>query len=221
MRLFPHFAKRYYRLKRVLNKKKISEFAERIMSLVKEESFNKQIAFYCKDLIRNDLPKAKLISPEGEKLADLLKNQSSFNIIVAQTRALEREESNELEIILEENVLNRERTLQNQQIDTFFISTYEKLGKYHEALKIAKELLAISLDSIVIRSVFRICRIIGNYEIADEILESYPAILNRKDFNISYELVYYFEAKDNFERVKKILEKIEKQSAESLPIKKT
>lgn len=46
-------------------------------------------------------------------------------------------------------------------------------------------------------------------------------VLKSDDFNILYELVYYFEAQNDFEQAQATLTKMEKQFARSLPILKT
>ncbi len=45
--------------------------------------------------------------------------------------------------------------------------------------------------------------------------------MKSNDFNILYELVYYFESQNNFEQVQSILQKIEKMFADSIPILRT
>jgi signal transduction histidine kinase len=219
--LFNDFARRYFRLKRVWPQEKISKYAALIISEIQQGYFSQQTAIRARTLIKSDLPKKIEISPEGQKFIALSSSDSHFADWVKQTQKLELENPVELEFLLDQHILHRERTVKTFQIDTHCISIYEKMGRYENAVKIAEELLALRLHGVALRSFFRICREMGNYERADKILAKYPAILNNSEFNVLYELVYYFEAKNNFDEVQATLKRMEKNAIDSIPIQRT
>lgn len=223
--LFGDFANRYYRLRRVWSRERISQYAASIMDEVQSGRLSKLIAVHCENLIKSDLPKdystGIKVSSEGNKLVALLSDDTHFNELAEQVKKLSTGNSLELEFILDQFILNRKRTLKTFRSDTFFISIYEKMGKHENALKIAEELLTLRLEVVVVRSIFRICRKMKIYERADKLLSRFPEILKIQDFNVLYELVYYFETQNNFEQIQVTLNKLEKFFAQSVPIQKT
>jgi C4-dicarboxylate-specific signal transduction histidine kinase len=144
-----------------------------------------------------------------------------FNDLVNQAKKLEASNPLELEFLLDQHIFNRERITKTFRIDAYCISIYEKIEKYDNALKVAEELLSLRLEAEVIRSIFRICRKTGNYKRVDKLLTKYPVILKSSEFNVLYELVYYFEAQNNSDEVHATLRRMEKNAKSSIPIQKT
>ncbi len=218
---FGYLAKRYNRLRRVLSGRKREDLAGNILRKVHQGNLDELTKRRYIDLIKTDLRKSDKISPAGEKLTQLLRDDSNFHEIIKKIKTIEIANLLELYLILDQYVLNRKRSSTTFRIDAHCISVYEKYDKYENALKIAEELLEIRLDSIVVRSIFRICRGIDDYERADKALSQFPGILKISDFNVLYELVYYFEEQDNLEQVQLIIGKMEKFFPESISIQKT
>jgi signal transduction histidine kinase len=218
---FTEFAKRYYRLHRVWPKDRMATYAAEIMSEIKSGIIHGQTAASCRTLIERDVPKEIELTELGHKLVQAIADDSSLGEVVSLTKALESSNPGELAFISDRYILKRRRTKRTIRIDAYFISTNERMKRYDSALDIAEELLALRLDSVVIRSMFRICRGLGHYERADRVLNKYPEILKRSDFNILYELVYYHEAHDDMDQVQSTLRRIDATSPTNLPIQKT
>jgi len=219
--LFKDFARRYYRLKRVWPKEKVSEYARLIMSKIQQGHFNQQTATRAMALVKPDLPKEIKISSEGQKFIECLTDDKYFNELINQVKKLETDNPIELEFLLDQYILNRERSLQTFRIDAHAVSIYERMEKYESALTVAEELLSLRLEPEIVRSFFRICRKLGYYDQVDKLVAKYPAILKREEFNILYELVYYFEARNNFDQVQATLKRMERNAISSIPIQKT
>ncbi len=215
------FAKRYYRLTRVLPREKISDFANSILQEIRAGTLNEKMVLQCLDIITPDLPKSIEISQDGKNLIPILSDDSHFSQAVSICKKLESENPIEIELILDTHVLNRERSSKTRRIDSYAVSVYERMQKNDDALKIAVELMARPIDGVLVRSILRICRKLQNYQKFDIVINEYPEILKNDDFNVLYELVYYFEAKNNFTQVQNSLTRIEKQFADSSPIQKT
>lgn len=75
------------------------------------------------------------------------------------------------------------------------VSSMEKNKFLNIALKLTLKMLNSTEDGVVVRTLFRLCRQLGNYAAADRYLGDNPYIVDRGDFNIQYELVYYFRDK--------------------------
>ncbi len=225
-RLFGKFAKRYYLLKRVCPSTKITEYALEILLTIQKNKLNPQIAFHSKELVKFDLPENYVeeisISTTGKELIQALSNMARFHYLVKLVKELETSNLIELNYLLDHYILNRERTKKTFSFDKYCISIYEKLEKYESALKIAEELLSVHPnDNVVIRSIFRVCRKIKNYERTDDLLTLYPKILKSVDFNVLYELAYYFDDRQNYNLLLDILKRIEKIFPDKIPIQKT
>ena len=152
---------------------------------------------------------------DSQNLVELSLNDRHFDNFVSMLRTVDSE------AFLDKFIINRPRTAETYRIDSYCMSVYENSEKFNSALKIAEELLDIHLEPVVIRSLFRICRKIKDYERADKLLDKYPEILKRKDFNTLYELVYYFESYEKLSEVEHILKKIEDNFPHSTPIQRT
>ncbi len=161
------------------------------------------------------------ITEAAKKFYNLITDDIHFNEFVNYVKKMEEDDHSELKYLLDEKILKRNRNLDKLRIDTYCISIYERLEKNQNALKIATELLSIKRESVIVRSVFRICRKIKDYTIAENIIAIYPEILEKSDFNIQYELVYYFQAQNQIEEMHKILLKMEKGYDRSITIQKT
>lgn len=101
------------------------------------------------------------------------------------------------------------------------VSAMEKNKFLIIALKLTLKMLKITQDGVVVRTLFRLCRQLGNYSAADRYLEDNPYIIDRGDFNIQYELVYYFKEKRDNEQLLQSLGKIRVSAKNSPAISKT
>lgn len=220
-RLFNDFANRYFRLKRLLSKDELITYANIILSEVENNKLDSQLAKWCFDLVQNDAEKEIVLSKDGKELISLLEDDKNLAKTVSVAKKIEEKDSFELAFILDQNVLNRKRSLSRFRVDSYCLSIYERLKHYYKSIKIGKELSGLRRDPIIIRSIFRICRIIGNYSEADWIIGKHPEIVKRYDFNIYYELVYYYEFNDDFKALQAALNLIEKKGLLSIPIQKT
>ena len=76
-------------------------------------------------------------------------------------------------------------------------------------------------DEVAVRTLFRLCRKVSDYTKAEEYFENHPETLNKENFNIQYELVYYYDFIGNEQGVLKALSKIKRSAEGSIPISRT
>lgn len=220
-RRFAGFARRYNRLRMVRPENETRKWAGMIMSEVKAGHLDEDTGARCSQLIEPDLPNQTEISEEAQALIPLLSSDIPFQRFVNQAKRLQVANNAELAMVLDLHVLNRTRTPRTFRVDKYCLSAYEKMGRFDSALKLAEELLRIRLEGLVIRSVFRIGRTLSDYSKSEDLLAEHPSVLKSGDFNVLYELVYYFEAQNDFEHAQAALTKMEKRFANNLPILKT
>jgi len=176
------------------------------------------------DEIRNPRFAGKLDEATKQNLSEfahLLNDDSNLTKLARLEKILEVDNRQQLEQVLDEYVLIRERSLKTQQIDRYCASLYEKFGEHDKAIKLLTEFLSLRIEPVAVRSLFRICRTIKNYDSVDDFLSKNPNLIKKQDFNILYELVYYFETKNDDHQLHRVLNTIEKGFAHSLPILKT
>ena len=108
----------------------------------------------------------------------------------------------------------------NHSINCFLLKRLEKNRIYEYALKFVNKILAYSMDAVMVRTLFRICRYCENYDAAENYLKD-NNIENKNDFNIQYELVFYFDAMGDEQKRNETLECIERLAENRLPICQT
>lgn len=218
------FAKRYYRFRRTLSRDQLSTLAEVLDASLDEAQLNKSIATAVRAIIRPDVSfdrKPMAGTKDENTFIDLLGDDANFDDLVRLEKKIEDKGIDRIGWILDAYVLDRKRAPSTFRIDLFCVSIYEKLKNFSSALKIVSELLNIRLDNVAIRSLFRICRLLKNYDSVDELLAKEPSLIKGNEFNILYELVYYFEAKNDVENLQIVLRTIDKRFAQNLPVLRT
>jgi signal transduction histidine kinase len=223
-RFISDFAQRYYRFRRVLSTEEMARFAQLLRDAIDESQIDKVVSQQVKEIIGYDIKPVfdKALDKRSSDFIESLGDDSKFNSFVKAEKQIESEDGNQrLVEILNANILNRTRSSKTYRIDLYCVSIYEKIGLRENALKIVVELISLRQDTAAVRLLFRICRMGKDYSPADALLEKYPSLLREREFNVQYELVYYFEAKNDFHTVQGILRAIDKSFAQNYPVLRT
>lgn len=104
--------------------------------------------------------------------------------------------------------------------DSYIIQALERIEDYTHAL----QLLQASQQPYNFSAIFkilRICRRIGDYSFAESALSIDENFISHSDFNIQYELVYYFQSKNDQQNLKKTLKAMRISARRSIPIART
>ena len=123
--------------------------------------------------------------------------------------------------ILYFKILELNHSQKNKTIDKHVVSSMEKEQLYQEALELIVQVLKYDQDQVAVRTLFRICRKINDYSEVERYLEIHPDIKKVEQFNILYELVFYYSKMGDVENRNEVLQKIEKCGKESIPIMRT
>lgn len=216
-----NFGSRYYRLDRVLSPNEFNLFNKRLMAALESPLVRSAVVEPLKEIVAKNLTKIELVDSEVTLFSSLASDDSRFNEFVREEKRIEESSPDKLLMMLDSVILNRRRSLSNWRVDLYCLSIYEKTGNLQKALKIAEELLTLRLDPVAVRSLLRICRRMEDYTTAHILFEREPAILRINDFNVLYELVYYFEFQDDYHSAQSILRIITKSFASNLPALRT
>ncbi|QOH73010.1 sensor histidine kinase [Pseudomonas juntendi] len=216
------FGSRYYRLQQNLSKDQFEQFT----TLVELEANSSLVRAGVRDQLKTILAKTSVehrreLSPDLIRLMQLAKDDSNFNDFVRKEKELEDGAPEKLILFLDAIILNRKRVLSTWRIDLYCVSIYERSGLLSKALKISEELLDLRIDPVAVRSLLRICRRQRDYTAADILFEREPSLLRNNDFNVMYELVYYFEHQEDFHSAQSVLRTITRSFATNLPALRT
>lgn len=113
------------------------------------------------------------------------------------------------------------KTSQSKKIDSFLIQKLEKLGKYDLALSMIEKTQKPYQNKLILVEILRICRKKTDYSFAEKELSIDEEFIDSSDFNLQYELVYYFRAKDRGEELEKTLRRMRGDAVSSIPIART
>lgn len=111
-------------------------------------------------------------------------------------------------------------TKENNNANRHVLKLLESSQMYDRALLWVNGILKYSKDGVVVRSLFRICRLRNDYSDAKRYMDTHD-ITAGSDFNIQYELVLYFEAQGDELSRNEILHDINKKYVDSIPISQT
>ncbi len=111
-------------------------------------------------------------------------------------------------------------TKENDAANRRVLKLLESFRMYGCALQWVKKVLEYCRDGVVVRYLFRMCRLRNDYSDAKEYMET-QNIFSRSDFNIQYELVLYYEAQGDEISRNEILNDINKRYNDSIPILQT
>lgn len=161
-------------------------------------------------------------SGDKERLAQLAMEDKNSNEFIKLCKTLDANNRKEFMALLDSLILNRQRTLNTLAIDKYCAGLYEKYNSPRKALKILDEVLKVHIDGVAFRTFFRICRKSNNSELANDFFSNNAsALMATRDFNILYELVYFFDQKQDYVQLKIILDKVREIHNKSTPIMQT
>lgn len=76
-------------------------------------------------------------------------------------------------------------------------------------------------NKFILAAMLRICRKRSDYSFVERELHIDDDFIERSSFNLQYEPVYYFQIKDDEERLEKTLRQMRRSAAGSIPIART
>lgn len=117
----------------------------------------------------------------------------------------------------------QENDCANTKTKEYLISVAEKKELYLEAQQLVGKIIAKqeSPNPTLIRTLLRMSRKQQNYHFAAQLLTIDEELIEKSDFNIQYELVYYFKSIGNRELLDKTLKKMRNSAESSIPIART
>lgn len=121
------------------------------------------------------------------------------------------------------HLIDQDNKDSNIKTREYLISVAEKKELYAEAQRLAEKII-VNQDPpnpTIIRTLLRMCRKQQNYQYAEHLLTFDEKFIEKSDFNIQYELVYYFSAIGNADLLDKTLKRMRNSAESSIPIART
>jgi len=122
---------------------------------------------------------------------------------------------------LNSDSLNADNHNKSRKIDAFLVEYCEKSGRLDSALSLIQKTQKPYENRAMICRILRICRRTSDYSFAETELQIDEKFIESADFNIQYELVYYFESKNDAARLQRTLKAMERSANRSIPIART
>ena len=142
-------------------------------------------------------------------------------VTVLTKRVLQEGGSVALEAVLDAHLLGRERRAADLPVELHMVSQYEEMGRLNKALSVAESLAQLAPEPVYAAPVFRLCRKLEDYAPAQRLLDTHPHLLGLVEFNLMYELVFFYESRNDLEKAKQVLDRVEKGHLSSKPIQTT
>ncbi|MCS7461226.1 HAMP domain-containing histidine kinase [Paenibacillus doosanensis] len=216
----PEQFKNFARFYQILKTKTSDEFIRRYQKIIMDEVQRGKIPIQIKEKFASIFESRYVLNEKIQSLLKKMDDDKNLSDIVKTIDALN--DIDTIRTIIKWRI-DTEYELKTQKIDEYFISVAEKYELYNEALKLGKRVIINTKkpNPTIIRSLFRICRKQKDYSIAENIFEIDSKFILNSDFNIQYELVYYFEYIENVELLERTLKRMRDSATSSIPISRT
>ena len=210
---FKNFARFYQLLEKNVSEDKVIKYQNLIKDLVRKAEIPRIIEKKLATLFISDV----FLDKELRELMNYAMDDRNLSETIKKIDTIKDLDAIQTIIVL---IINKKDNLPNYKTNEYLVSVAEKYELYSEGLELIKKILLNDRrrNPVIIRTLFRICRKLQDYSVAESILDIDIPFVLASDFNIQYELVYYFEYIDNVELLNRTLKKMRNSAASSIPI---
>lgn len=210
---FKNFARFWIDLKENATEEVCNKILKELQATFNRKEFPEEI---CQQL-------GEMFAKECEPL-DVLPKLGSRNHISKVKKWIDKkeEDGNYWDIyILMFQILQNVHDFSTKEVDKYVVSVMERYDAYAQAIQLVSDVLKYDTDEVAVRTLFRLCRKVSDYAKAEEYFENHPETLNKGNFNIQYELVYYYDFIGDEQGVLRALNQIKRSAEGSIPISRT
>ena len=214
--LFNAFRRFFRSLERVATIQQIDFFKGQIKENIKNKVFSEEISDALISFFGSDVF-------EGDELVAVLKisnDDKNKQRVLETVNTWEKKQRLAYIQALVLHKIKEEDHSKCKRIDAELIVFLEKTGRLDAAIDLI-EVSQKPYNFTMQSRILRICRKISNYGKAEALLEINDHFISNSDFNVQYELVYYFQYTNNIVCLEKVLKLMRRGASSSLPIAKT
>lgn len=204
-----HFGVFFHRYLEVASKEEIEEYVAKLQLELEKKELNLNVLINICEIIAPYLNMDRI---------DLFADDHFFKEAIAYIREIE---NSYFIYIIYDKIFSLEHTEKNKRIDKYIVSSMEKKEQYTKALKLITKVVQYDTDQVAVRTLFRICRKLDDYTAVEQYIKVHPEIKSVGNFNVLYELVFYFSKIGAISDRDEILKKMEKCGEKSIPIMRT
>lgn len=214
---FPIFVKSYRKLERNASFELMQAFREKIRTIFDKNQVPEGLRNDLTILLGNDF----MIDASVRHIAEQAGDDRNFWIVRREIDRWEAVQDIGKIVALAEYKLNGKQADQSRKTDTFLIHRLEKLGKNDLALSLIEKTKKPYTEKLIVAAILRICRKKSDYSFAERVLQINERFIEASDFNIQYELVYYFQTVDYRDGLEKTFRLMQNSAKSSIPIART
>ncbi len=157
-----------------------------------------------------------------DELKTILRKSESDHNLREIKKYIESASMNDVRSIIFHQI-RQENIYANTKTKEYLISVAEKKSLYSEAQQLVGKIITgqESPNPTLVRTLLRMGRKQQNYHYAERLLVIDEELIQKSDFNIQYELVYYFDSTGNSGLLDKTLKKMRNSAEGSIPIART
>lgn len=212
------FVKAYRKLEQVTSEFFMRGFSERIRVVLETEELPEEMRKKLNVMLGSDFVRDN----DFLTIAKLANDDSNLNVVKKEIENWESiSDISRIEALAADKIHQTQES-NSRSIDTFLIQRLEKLGRYDLALSLIEKTKKPYSEKLIIAAILRMCRKKADYAFAERVLQIDEKFIESSDFNIQYELVYYFQTANRGEELEKTLRRMRGKSAtSSIPIART
>lgn len=214
---FPIFVKAYRNLEKSTNEIFMSSFREKLKDVIENGKLQQDLKEKLLFLLGVDI----VIDKEFLGFAQRANEDQNYSAVKKTVEEWEARQETEKIQALAYYKTNDNSASDSKRIDAYLIHRLEKLGSYNLALEMIKKTQKPYRNRSIIVTMLRICRKRTDYSFVENELTMDEGFINSADFNIQYELVYYFRTIHDEERLEKTLRRMRRSATSSTPIART
>lgn len=211
--LFRNFAVFWETLKRRASHEALTAIENRLKEEFNHNEFPEAVCGQLAELFVGESARFEILSRMGER--------SSVSQVKRWIESRERKGNRwDVYLLLFQTVSN-EHSPSTARADKYMVSVMERYGLYAQAIRLISIVLLHDQDDVAARTLFRLCRKISDYADAEAYMRRHPEFLDRSDFNIQYELVYYYDFLKDDDGLRRTLNRMKSSAEGNIPISRT
>ena len=217
----PKHFRTFIRFYQLFEKKAPEDLVLNYNKCIKEAIDQGQIPAIIADYVTSFLGERLTLDQELLSFLSLTNNDKNYRKVKAQINTWM--DNNNLPVLKTLAAYRLQATdhSKSKQNDRFIIHVLERIENYKLALELIRKSQKPYTDLSIICSILRICRRISDYSFAESELSIDDSFISQSDFNIQYELVYYFNGKNDLPSLQKTLKAMSSSGTSSIPIART
>ena len=211
--VFDDFARRFQKVSYRLDEGARRALELKLDRMIQDGHVHKQFMRRCETLLPITEPK-----PLPQKTGFPKLNQTQ---LVNWSRKLESTDPEDLERRIQATSIEVLHQEDHRHVFGFLIAFLERRGRVLNALRLLENHPLVREDPLLQASFLRVCRKAERFDLIQSFLKFNPSVAAPSQFNVMYELVYYYDAQRDFERAKTVLDRMESAFWTNVPVLST